>query len=475
MIPLLSCRMPLEQVRKQLGSSRKSAMLWLLAFRHWLLQLDPSGRREAQVQIGKRVAPLACCRRCGFEGGFARARSDSDGRRRVSCPQCGHSRQLESLQKEGQALDAVVVRDVVGSAVLERARRATLTETSKHEAAPMARVGMKVMMASAPQLPRLRDIALPVRRRRAGPPERYEDLELSAFLLKRIDAVLSASTTPDLCPWCGSAQTEYRSTKRLGSLPGFLCRSCEAHFTRASNTPLTDENIRADAWRLVPMLAWQESAEAAAHELGVSVSLLAAWLRTWRRWLLLLDPSGAMEARMSLGLRPQIEPSGLVEVSAGGCSRKAKADRPAGPKRLPSEQTAGMATTDVWPTASQSQDASPRRVDELAAWKRVRARERDRWLSRSWRKNTAGESVIKADGFTVKIIKMGAAAWRFEAYEGRSTEISQAGDGCRSSEAARLAAFDAITNLLLPQTERTTPVSDGGEHSVRRTDESHTS
>jgi len=52
----------------------------------------------------------------------------------------------------------------------------------------------------------------------------------------------------------------------------------------------------------VPMLGWRDTTEVAAKTLGISAALVKSWILVWRRHLLLLDPSGAMESRARLGL-----------------------------------------------------------------------------------------------------------------------------------------------------------------------------
>ncbi|WP_232314103.1 hypothetical protein [Ralstonia sp. A12] len=67
--------------------------------------------------------------------------------------------------------------------------------------------------------------------------------------------------------------------------------------------------------------------------------------------------------------------------------------------------------------------------------------------------------MLSADGYRTKVTKTGDVAWRFELRAANAEEVSLAGDGYHSREAARLAAFDAITDLLLRQDERTTPTN----------------
>ena len=125
------------------------------------------------------------------------------------------------------------------------------------------------------------------------------------FLLVRIDKALSLDQTPVPCPWCGGDRTSYHSYRRPSGLPCFRCQSCLAYFTRVSNTPLLFPRARAHARRFVTMLGWREGFDAAAHELDVGHKVVRRLVRVWQQGLILLDPSGEMEARVWLGVQPQ--------------------------------------------------------------------------------------------------------------------------------------------------------------------------
>ncbi|NKA93509.1 hypothetical protein GO283_01983 [Ralstonia solanacearum] len=447
MIPLLSRQMSLLQAGKRLGRSQKAVLSWSLAFRRYLLELDPSGRWEARVRLGVRVAPRAKCTHCGFDGGFKSGGFDPQGRRRVRCPQCGRSRLLDAMQKEGLAFDGVVMHDPIDTAV--RARRKIYPDMPAPKVARGASVDDAAPAVEARQLPQLADIALPDRRRPAGPSKRRDDLELSAFLLERIEAALRASTTPDPCPWCGSERTEHHPAPRPSGLPSFRCRACLAYYTRVSNTPLTYPNARAQAYRLVPMLGWRETCAAAAHTLGMHTSTLQTWIHSWRQWLLLLDPSGAMESRVMLGLRTKkAEPGNLARATTRTRPREPQFIGPPGQaKRTPASVIdVAVKHATVW-------IASPRKIFEVppqdgwVIWHRMRANKRAKWTSLSWRRSANGDAYLRADGYITRV-DASAGWWRFEIQEIGATEISHTGGGYPSSEAARLAAFDAITAML---------------------------
>ncbi|MBC9969117.1 DUF746 domain-containing protein [Ralstonia insidiosa] len=147
--------------------------------------------------------------------------------------------------------------------------------------------------------------------------------------------------------------------------------------------------MRELAFHLVPMLGWKNTAEYAAQQLGVSADSLQGWIRTWRQWLLRIDPNGGMESRVRLG--------------------------------LPTEEPAAL---------------------------RNRATKRGGWLARAWLKRGDGFSYLSADGFVVRVGRA-ESAWRFEVRRPREMKPVRACDGYESSKEARLAAFDAITEILL--------------------------
>lgn len=92
--------------------------------------------------------------------------------------------------------------------------------------------------------------------------------------------------------------------------------------------------------------------------------------------------------------------------------------------------------------------------DIPTTWERVRARKRDQWVSRYWKRNPVGNSYLNADGYITRIIKTGKAAWHFELQPNKSVEVVRTGGGYRTVVEARLAAFDAITELLRQDSQR---------------------
>lgn len=305
MIPLLSRQMSMMQAGERLGRTQKAVLSWLLAFRRFLLELDPSGRWEARVRLGVRVAPRARCTKCGFEGGFLSGGFDPQRRRRIRCPKCGRSRLLDVLQDGGEGVEGEVMHDAIDTAI--RVRRKVHPKMLVPVVARVASVSDAALEAKVRDRILWSERELPERWLAPGPVERVEDAVLSAFLLERIETVLSQSTESPQCPWCGSEHTEYHPQRRPNGLPGFRCRACLSYFTRISNTPLNGPHMRKHSLQLARMLGWRETGKAAAIELGVDSAVVNRWVHGLRQWLLVLDPSGGMEARVRLGVgREQI-------------------------------------------------------------------------------------------------------------------------------------------------------------------------
>ncbi|MBN3776277.1 DUF746 domain-containing protein [Burkholderia sp. Ac-20345] len=303
LIPMLSRQTALTNVTERIGMSYEGVLSWLLAFRSYVLELDPSGDWESRIRLGIHALPHALCMRCGFEGGFLSGGFDAQRRRRIRCPQCGRHRLLDVTQREGRALDAVVVRDSIVPAV--RRRRKHHPDMAMPPVQRAARVDDATPNVAVRSLRKLDSVLLPTRRLPRGAVQRGEDAVLSVFLLEQIDKVLSSDATPVPCPWCGGGRTSYHPYRRPSGLPGFRCQSCLAYFTRVSNTPLLLPQARVHARRFVTMLGWREGFDAAARELDLGHKVVRRWVRAWRQWLILLDPSGEMEARVRLGVPPQ--------------------------------------------------------------------------------------------------------------------------------------------------------------------------
>ncbi|MCL9866435.1 hypothetical protein RSP673_006185 [Ralstonia solanacearum P673] len=85
---------------------------------------------------------------------------------------------------------------------------------------------------------------------------------------------------------------------------------------------------------------------------------------------------------------------------------------------------------------------------------------RQQWLTRPWRRDATGRAYLRADGYYVLSYTY-EGAWRYEIRKiNRSTrEFCLVSDGYRSGMAARLAAFDAITELMRADAARLSEVA----------------
>ncbi|WP_316894311.1 hypothetical protein [Ralstonia mannitolilytica] len=86
---------------------------------------------------------------------------------------------------------------------------------------------------------------------------------------------------------------------------------------------------------------------------------------------------------------------------------------------------------------------------------RSRAAKRLLWIDRSWWRDEAGCAYLRADGYLV-LSYAHKGAWRFEVRKIGVQRADRTGSGYSTDEAARLAAFDAITDLLLAKARRST-------------------
>lgn len=130
-----------------------------------------------------------------------------------------------------------------------------------------------------------------------------EGADLTTFLLAAVADVYSVATIPPLCPHCGTTDTRCASRPRERfPLPTFRCRRCASHFTRLTCTPIANTRRKDLVLKLIPLLSQPLSLTHVAVELGVSRQCLIAHVERFRKWLLLLDPSGQYERRVRLGL-----------------------------------------------------------------------------------------------------------------------------------------------------------------------------
>lgn len=89
---------------------------------------------------------------------------------------------------------------------------------------------------------------------------------------------------------------------------------------------------------------------------------------------------------------------------------------------------------------------------------RSRATKRRQWLARAWKRGGGfdGPMSLPADGYVTTVWSQ-ESGWRYEIRAIGQTEVCRAGTGYATDEAARLAAFDTITELLQAKSPRPQP------------------
>lgn len=308
-IALLSQPIPLEEASRRLDVDYMALSNWLMRFRELIAQHDPDGRWTTRVQLGIKYQPEGTCPHCHYTGVLFNGGFGSNERRRALCPQCGRGWPIGS---DGQAASvaARVVRDPALTAV-ERRRRVGL---GAPELPAISRAVLNVppraMLSAieapaipAPQASRF-DFSQPLRSNRPIPRSHTEDRQLTEFLAAEIGKVFSDSTAAPCCPHCAGNDTRLRVRPRTPSvLPEFQCRSCARCFTRATRTPMANMLRRDMLFAFLPWLSQHRPLAHAAAELGTKPGVVKAWVKRFRQWLLVLDPSGQYEQRVRLGLK----------------------------------------------------------------------------------------------------------------------------------------------------------------------------
>lgn len=133
-----------------------------------------------------------------------------------------------------------------------------------------------------------------------------EDRALTAFVLRALHEARSTSESPPQCPHCGSRETllAVRVHARLPR-PTFLCRQCRRRYNRLTGTPLARLRHEQKLMEFARLLSQQISYAQAAERLEVDYSAIANWTARFRQWLLQLDPTGAWESRVRIGVKPK--------------------------------------------------------------------------------------------------------------------------------------------------------------------------
>jgi len=142
-------------------------------------------------------------------------------------------------------------------------------------------------------------------------PAEMEDRELTAYLERELDDLLSLSETPPVCPHCNQNDVvlAMRAAKPKPALPVFRCLSCDVHFRRTTGTPLHGLKVH-NSWfgEFLKLLSQQRTLACAAETLNTKAVTVKRYTERLRQWLLQLDPTGYYESRVRLGMeiRPDV-------------------------------------------------------------------------------------------------------------------------------------------------------------------------
>ena len=150
---------------------------------------------------------------------------------------------------------------------------------------------------------------------------RVRDRELIAFLDLRIAALVSSDPEPrPPCVRCAGTSIVIDGYRpRLGGyrLPVYRCSACGKKYTRLQGTPL-DGRLLGQIERFVPLLPQPLNCTEAGHLLGKLPVHVSELVKTFRGWLLELDPAGKWEARVRLGgRRAEVRPTSLAVAETG--------------------------------------------------------------------------------------------------------------------------------------------------------------
>lgn len=133
-----------------------------------------------------------------------------------------------------------------------------------------------------------------------------ENAALTLLLESAIAKVYSLDPTPPACPRCGSHQTQFDGMRPKGSkaLPTFACRGCARRFSRLVGTPLARLTRKDALPGFIRLLSQQRPIADAVNLLSLDENVVRQWVSRFRCWLMQLDPSGAHESMVKLGLKP---------------------------------------------------------------------------------------------------------------------------------------------------------------------------
>ena len=155
-------------------------------------------------------------------------------------------------------------------------------------------------------LPRSLRADVPITRKSKRPHTPGEDAELTRYLTRALKEARSPTLKPIACPYCQNRATCLLSRPHPRMpMPSFRCGSCSRIFNRLTGTPLARLRHADRLYDFVRLLSAQMSYKEAGEILEVDYSAIANWAEKFRTWLLQLDPTGAWESRVRLGIKPR--------------------------------------------------------------------------------------------------------------------------------------------------------------------------
>ncbi|WP_454724546.1 MULTISPECIES: DUF746 domain-containing protein [Cupriavidus] len=134
------------------------------------------------------------------------------------------------------------------------------------------------------------------------------DEALADYLMAAWRRLHVASRRAPRCPRCGGSAA-FHSTDESG-LPQFQCTGCRQPFTRLTGTPMGRLRLGDKAETFFHLVSHQITTAEAARRLLIKSETVKHWSLQTRLWLLALDPTGAWERRVLLGVRYAVLPEG---------------------------------------------------------------------------------------------------------------------------------------------------------------------
>ncbi|TCK32030.1 transposase-like protein [Paraburkholderia sp. BL8N3] len=308
-IRLLSQPIPLEEASRRLRVEYMALSNWLMRFRELIAQHDPDGRWTSRVRLGVKYQPTGTCPHCGYSGQLRNGGFGPDTRRCALCPHCSRTWSI-APGVEGADITVRVVKDLALTAVARRTRAGQVAPALASAEHAILKIPARAAPASvtAPSVPAPHanrfDFSQPLRANSPLPRRHIEDRELTAFLADEIGKVFSQNIEPPACPHCEGVNTHLSSRPRTPTaLPTFQCRTCTRYFTRATRTPMANMLRRDMLFSFLPWLSQHRPLTHAAAQFNTSPEIVKAWVKRFRQWLIVLDPSGHREQRVKLGLK----------------------------------------------------------------------------------------------------------------------------------------------------------------------------